>query len=84
MVRPMIEPKKGDNVLACSHVDVQSNLHWYHMEPVEVERSDGATFTCKWIGVCDGCHRMHVAGVAFHHLLRQDFILTRDVIIPKD
>lgn len=68
------EPNIGERVLTCDH-DASAGLHWISIPSTEIKRSDGETFICAWVCLCNECDRKRVSGTHLDKLVCLDFVL---------
>jgi len=54
------QPKDGDTILHCGHVDQDVCCHWFKYSiPYLFERPNGTRGSSEWFAVCDSCFNKH-------------------------
>jgi len=52
------QPKEGDIILVCEHVEEKNqHCHWYKL-PMEAVVNTPHPGKQHWMSVCDGCHKV--------------------------
>jgi hypothetical protein len=53
------QPKDGDTIMHCGHLD-RGRMHWFQYErPLRFERPDGTRGEAEWFAACQPCYARH-------------------------
>jgi len=51
-----INPKDGDVIISCGHIDTATSWHWFQFDtPIGYTRFDGSPGVAQWQVCCDAC-----------------------------
>ena len=68
------QPKHGDTIMHCGHLD-RGAMHWFQYEsPIKFTRTDGTRGEAEWFTACERCFIRHGAKVS--NFVRGDDVWT--------
>lgn len=69
------QPKDGDTIMHCGHVE--GSMQWFqYRKPIEFQRRDGSCGEASWFAACDRCVARH--GDSVVNFVRGDGTWTGD------
>lgn len=77
-----LQPKDGDRVAHCGHIDHDDAPHHFFMFHATLQRPNGVLVKVRWLVCCDSCFK-EAGGDDLSVLVRGDFVWTGDAPIAE-